>query len=510
MARPNRRLARPEAPPVAFRITTLGCKVNQYESCAIGEALVAEGLTRTQQRSGEAELVVINTCCVTATAMAKSRHAIARAVRHSPQAAVLVVGCYSDYDPGRIFGILASLGVPPQRVLVAGHNDDLSACIRQLPAMLASPGRRVGSPAGGGQERQQSLGRDGWAASSAAPSCFPGCAATLIRPRRQGEVKDKPPATATLPSISCFPGRQRAIVKVQDGCDAFCSYCIVPHLRQRMWSRPAGEVERECRALVAAGHREIVLCGVHLGAYGRHTAVRRRRGSGRSALAGLVRRVAAIEGLWRVRLSSLDCLDADEELLEVCRATPNVAPHLHLPLQSGSDRILRRMNRQYAAEQFLLTVRRVKEAMDRPAITTDVIVGFPGEADSDFAATLAAARAAGFAKIHAFPFSAVNGTAAWAWRGEAPPPGVVKARMAELAALEEQLAGNYRRQFLGQTVEALVESSGNLRPGRQVARTERYFTVRLEGSRLPPGQVVRVRIDRAEAREVAGTVVQWL
>ncbi|MCJ7544668.1 MAG: radical SAM protein [Phycisphaerae bacterium] len=166
-------------------------------------------------------------------------------------------------------------------------------------------------------------------------------------------------------------------------------------------------MERECRDLVAAGHREIVLCGVFLGAYGRDTAVRSRWGEQRSQLPNLLRRLAAIDGLWRLRLSSLECLDITDELLAACTETSTVASHFHLPLQSGSNRILRRMNRRYTVEQFLDAVARLRAALDRPAITTDILVGFPGEEEADFAATLAAARHAGFAKIHAFPFSPI-------------------------------------------------------------------------------------------------------
>ncbi len=490
---------------MAFQATTLGCKVNQYESRAIAEALVSAGLTRAKRGGEDIDLVVINTCCVTATAMAKSRQAIARAVRRAPEAAVLVVGCYGDYDPGRIRGLLGAVGVPPQRVFLAGHSDDLSACLGQVLAEIASLGGD--SPAtDGGRDQRGSVGGNRRVASPATPACCPASEAPIITPRSGAKIKHKLSATAALAGITSFPGRQRAIVKVQDGCDAFCAYCIVPHVRRRLWSRPAEDIERECRALVAAGHREIVLCGVHLGAYGCDTTVRLRRGAGRGALAGLVRRIAAIDGLWRVRLSSLDCLDADDELLAACRELPDLAPHFHLPLQSGSDRVLRRMNRQYTAAQFAQAVARVREATDRPAITTDIIVGFPGEEDGDFAATLAAARAAGFAKIHAFPFSAIKGTAAWAWRAEAPPRDVVKDRMAALAELEAELAVAYRRQFLGQTLQALVEGrASRRRPPGWLARTDRYFTVRLPADGFRPGCVASVRIDRADPHETTAS-----
>jgi len=169
-----------------------------------------------------------------------------------------------------------------------------------------------------------------------------------IRARRQAAVKVKSPGTRRLGPIEHFPRHQRAFVKVQDGCDAFCSYCIVPYARANVWSRDADEVVAECRRLVQAGHKEIVLAGVFLGAYGRDTTIRRRWDKRPDALAGLVRRVADIDGLWRVRLSSLEPGDLTDELLAAAGELPNFAPHFHLPLQSGSPRILSRMNRQYS------------------------------------------------------------------------------------------------------------------------------------------------------------------
>jgi len=323
-------------------------------------------------------------------------------------------------------------------------------------------------------------------------------------------VKRNIPAGERLAGIDRFAGRQRAFVKVQDGCDAFCTYCIVPYTRCDVRSRTPDAVEDECRRLVAAGHREIVLSGVFLGAFGRKTALRRRWARNeRSKLPDLLRRVARIDGLWRVRLSSLEPGDLSEDLLAVCRAEPAVAPHFHLPLQSGSQRILRRMNRQYTVGQFRRTIARLRERMDRPAVTTDVIVGFPGETDEDFAATLDVARWAEFAKIHAFAFSAVEPTAAWQWRKEAPPRAVVRRRLEQLGELEVELAACYRRQFVGLTMEGLVERSRPGRGGLRRAMTDRYLAVDFQA---PPGRgltgkVVKLRIDRATDKGLDGTLL---
>ncbi len=490
-----------------FSITTLGCKVNQYDGCAVAATLRRAGMEAVQPPDQPA-LVVINTCCVTTTAMRKSRNAIRRAVRRTPNAAILIAGCYSDYDAERIRNLLADLGVGEHRAIVAGHHDDLAGRIRQLLSYISAqegdPGQRSRCSDSSADAKGNELSMSAGPSARIAPSRAP----TTIMARRQAAVKRNRPGTATLGPIDRFDNHQRAFVKVQDGCDAFCAYCIVPYTRPVVWSRSIQQIEDECKDLVRAGHREIVLAGVFLGAFGRDTAVRRRWDDAPPALPVLVERIAAIEGLWRVRLSSLEPADVSDELLAVCRLAPNVAPHFHLPLQSGSQRILSRMNRQYTADRFRGIIDRLRDAFDRPALTTDIIVGFPGETDADFAETLAMVRYAGFAKVHAFPFSAVEGTAAWTYRTEAPPRGVVKSRMAALAALEGRTAAAYRRQFVGQEMEALVEKARN-EQSHLDAMTDRYITVAF----MPPpgadltGTIVRVRIDDLSDKGLRGTLL---
>ena len=463
-----------------FNITTLGCKVNQYDGAAIAATLTAAGLRQAGPGSEpQADLTVINTCCVTAAAMRKSRQAIRQAARTSPNAAVMVTGCYSDYHQHRIKALLGALGLPAHRTVVVGHHGNVQNRIRRLLQSLS-----VQEPSG--DQRQSGLSAPD---ETEVPS-GPGD----IRARRLQALQLRTPGTEGLAGIDHFPAHQRAFVKVQDGCDAFCAYCVVPYMRPRVWSRSVDEVEAECLRLVSAGHREIVLSGVFLGAFGHDSAVRKTWHGRPSRLTELVRRIAGIDGLWRVRLSSLEAGDLDESLLSACRELPHVAPHFHLPLQSGSERILRRMNRQYTVEQYRVTVGRLRDALDRPAITTDVIVGFPSETDDDFRATLAMCRQAGFARLHAFPFSAIEGTAAWAWRDEAPPRDVVKARMAELQALAGETARAFRGQFVGRTLEALVEDRRD-DGGRPQAMTERYMTLALSGNTAEPGQVIRACVD---------------
>jgi threonylcarbamoyladenosine tRNA methylthiotransferase MtaB len=253
---------------------------------------------------------------------------------------------------------------------------------------------------------------------------------------------------------------------------------------------------------------------VFLGAYGRETTVRRRWNTASSALPDLVRRVAAIEGLWRLRLSSLEPGDLTTELIDAARGTPNFAPHFHLPLQSGSPRILRRMNRQYTVKEYRQAVDRARAAFDRPAITTDILVAFPGEDDEDFAATLDIARYAGFAKIHAFRFSPIKGTSAYTYRRDAPPSHIVKQRMAVLAELERKLALEYRRQFLGETMTALVERARLQHPRYCEAITDRYLTVGFPAPNRDPeeltGHLVRLHIDEATPNPLTGTLLEVL
>lgn len=462
-----------------FCIATLGCKINQYEGHALAATLRQAGAAPAQP--GERpDLLVIHTCCITAPAMRKSRQAIRRAVRRAPGAAVLVAGCYADYDPHALWRLLSELRVPPERAVVAGHHGDLAGAVRQALNMIGRPGPPAGPPSGD------------------------------IKARRDRAVKANAPGSRHLACVDGFGGRQRAFVKVQDGCDARCAYCVVPLTRPVVWSRPPDAIEAQCRRLVAAGHREIVLCGVCLGAFGRATCRDRRDRPG-AALPALLSRIARIDGLWRVRLSSLSPTDVTDELLAVFHRTPTVAPHLHLSLQSGSDRLLRCMHRPYAADAFGRAADRARALLDRPALSADVIVGFPSETDEDFQATCRAVRQAGLSRVHVFPFSPMPGTAAWDRRHEAPPGAVTRHRAAELRQLVGELARAYRGRFVGDTIEALVESAPPPARTRR-AMTDRYVTVTFPapsgvGPARLTGQVVRLAIARATDAGLWGRLV---
>jgi threonylcarbamoyladenosine tRNA methylthiotransferase MtaB len=330
-------------------------------------------------------------------------------------------------------------------------------------------------------------------------------------------------------------GRQRAFLKVQDGCDAHCTYCIIPKLRPRLWSKPVEVAVEEATRLAAAGHVELVLTGIFLGAYGQPTALCRRQPRGGGDGKPIAELVAAlctrVPGLRRLRLSSLEPGDLTPELIAVLRDHAQVVPHFHLPLQSGSGALLRRMNRQYTRDDFLRMTDRVRAAFDRPALTTDVIVGFPGETDAEFERTVEVVNQAGFIHVHAFGFSPRPGTAAARWRRDFVHGTFVHERIERLRGLAREHDYRFRRQFLGEMVELLIEREGERddapadAPGAASAdapppggptvpghatrhgRCERYFSVSVDGTGLRAGDFVRARVARVEP---AGTIGETL
>ncbi len=469
-----------------FYITTLGCKVNQYESASIDTACRRAGLDRADEPSA-ASLVVINTCCITTTAMRKSRQTIRKVYRQAAanKPVIFVAGCYSDYDGKQIAEILAEAGIPPEKTIVAGHHADLAEAITQ--AIEA-------------------------ATTGQATTCHPTPAdVTTLRQRRRQIASAQAPADLT--PIDTFAGHQRAFVKIQDGCDAFCTYCVVPFTRPRLTSRSPEAILDECRQLLDAGHREIVLTGVFIGAFGRPSARRKTWDAApHESLPELIDKICQLQGLWKLRLSSIEPADVTDELLAVAQSHATFAPHFHLPLQSGSDRILRKMNRQYTISEFKRTVDRLRTAFDRPALTADIIVGFADETDDDFSQTLDIAKFTEFSKIHAFPFSPIEGTAAYHWRSQIPPNAIVKARMKTLETVEKRLSEAYFGQFIGETLEGLIETDRSRPDQRLQAMTDRYMTILFDsGSRKPentpeiaPGQVRNFQITAATDEGLTG------
>lgn len=424
-----------------FRVEHLGCKVNQYEARALEEGLSRLGL-QPAGPGGPADLHVLNTCSVTEHAGATSRKLVRRSVRESPGATVLVTGCYAESDRQRV---------------------------EHIPGVT-----RVF----GNAEKEGLLG---WVASD-----------LLHLPLDAGAARFR---------ITGGGGQTRAFVKVEDGCDDRCTFCIIPRLRGPARSRPEDEVVAEVRDLVRAGHQEVVLTGVHLGYYGKET------GSPRKALPALLRRLVKLPGLHRLKLSSIEVHEITSELVALFASEPVLSPHLHLPLQSGSDNVLRLMRRKYNRRLFLERVLTLRERLVEPALSTDVIVGFPGEGDADFEDTLEVVRRAGFMKVHVFPYSPRAGTAAAGLEG-ALPAEIVAARKQRLLEVDALQGAAFRRGFLGRRVEVLVEGRRDSATGLLTGLTERYLRVLLPGPDRLQGHLVDVRVLRdGEAGAVLGELV---
>ncbi len=505
-----------------YLLTTLGCKVNQYESQQIREVLESFGL-RCALDGDAPDIAVVNTCAVTAGAVRKTRQMIRR-VALGGSTPVVVIGCAATADAERL-GKLAGVAT------VLGHGVDVCAELRSFLADFLGvrpaqpPTDAVNAPST--IHSQPGINRND---VSMKPGNAPQRGSALTTQAANPPIHTTPhflvvKTNNTLPGrIEAFAGHQRAFLKVQDGCDAFCTYCIIPQLRPSLRSKPIKAVLAEARDLVRAGHKEIIVTGIFLGAYGRETARRERWAPRRSPLAGLVDALATVQGLGRLRLSSLEPGDVDEALLDVLAAHETCVPHLHLPLQSGSPKILRRMNRQYTIDAFVDMVDRVRTVLDRPAISTDIIVGFPGEDEGDFQASLDVARQAEFCKIHAFPFSPRDKTAASRWQKDFVHPKVVRERMHRLADLERECSLSFRRRFIGEVERVIVEkppslaaASAECRPVFH-GRADRYFAVHFDSpgphsepghaDGIHPGDMVTVRIDRVTPTRTHGTLLR--
>jgi threonylcarbamoyladenosine tRNA methylthiotransferase MtaB len=429
---------------------TFGCKINQYETEAIRQQVLALGYEEVPP-SEPADLYVINTCAVTAEGFAKSRRSVLRAARTSPGGRILVVGCSMPAER-------AGLASIPQVALVTGNEEK-----HLVPSFL----------------------RGEWRPGESAPRGGDGILGLRV---------------------SGFSHRTRATVKVQDGCNSFCSFCIIPFLRGRSKSRAPGDVLDEVRRLVDAGYREVVVSGVHIQDYGADL-------EGPWSLARLLGLVVEVPGVRRVRLSSLGVRALTPALLDVL-GHPRLCPHWHLPLQAGSDAVLERMRRDYRVQDYLRGIERLRERFEAPSFSTDVIVGYPGESAVDFEGTLAVCREVGFSKIHVFPYSRRDGTLAAKLGGDLPPREI-RTRARVLRRLEGELGLEYRRQFIGATVAVLVEGEAprRSREGRAEAAfleglTERYVKVRFPappagGDRLR-GAIQPVRVLSVESGGVLG------
>lgn len=409
------------------RLVTLGCKVNQYETQLVREALLNNGF-REASEDESADLCVVNTCTVTGEADSQGRQIIRQLARKNPDAKTIVMGCYATRDPQAIQELPNVLEVVPDK--------------RELPDLFD----RLG-----------------------------------IGPIPNG--------------ISQFQGRHRAYVKVQDGCILNCTYCIIPSVRPGLRSRSPDDIEDEVRRLIDNGHREIILTGIHVGHFGVDTT-RGRSGLPPFRLWHLFQRLDRIPGNWRMRLSSIEAVEVNDDFIKAAADCEHLCPQFHPALQSGSETVLQRMKRRYSVRRFLEKLERMRELIDNPAFTTDVIVAFPGETEAEFEETMEACRQARFMKVHVFPFSPRKGTPAATYPDQVHPE-VRKERVRRLSELERDLAQDYYRELVGTELELLVERTSELSENWVRGTDRRYIPVEVPGTSADVGKVLRVQAEQA-------------
>ena len=322
-----------------------------------------------------------------------------------------------------------------------------------------------------------------------AVGALPNVVEVVTDKRELPDLFDRLGFTHQLTGISRFDSRQRAYVKVQDGCILKCTFCIIPQVRPGLRSRPPQEIEDEVRRLIDNGHKEIVLAGIHVGHYGVE-ATRAKSGQKPFRLWHLFERLDRIPGDWRMRLSSIEAIEINDDFISAAAGCEHLCPQFHPSLQSGSETVLRRMRRRYSIAKFLDKLDRMRQRLDDPAFTTDVIVGFPGETDDEFEQTLAACRAAGFMKIHIFPYSARRGTPAASF-AEQVSPEVRKSRCDRLAELERNLAIDFYSRHVDKTLEVLVEQPVADRPGWYEGTDRRYIPVQVPADESETGRLIR-------------------
>jgi threonylcarbamoyladenosine tRNA methylthiotransferase MtaB len=425
-------------PTVAFH--TLGCKVNHYETEAIWQLFKANNYERTEFE-GTADVYVINTCTVTNTGDKKSRQVIRRAIRKNPDAVICVTGCYAQTSPAEIMAI-------PGVDVVVGTQDRVKMLeyIEQFK-----------------QERQPING-----------------VGNIMKARVYEEL-----------DVPAFTDRTRASLKIQEGCNNFCTFCIIPWARGLMRSRDPQEVVTQAQQLVDAGYKEIVLTGIHTGGYGEDMKDYN--------FAMLLRELdEKVVGLKRIRISSIEASQITDEVIEVLNNSDKIVRHLHIPIQSASNTVLKRMRRKYTMEFFAERLDRLKEALPGLAITSDVIVGFPGETEEEFMETYNFIKEHKFSELHVFPYSKRTGTPA-ARMTDQVDEEVKNERVHRLIALSDQLAKEYASLFEEEVLEVIPEElfKEDQGKGLYVGYTDNYLKVVFPATEEMVGKLVKVKIVKA-------------
>jgi threonylcarbamoyladenosine tRNA methylthiotransferase MtaB len=461
---------------------TLGCKLNQYETEAIREAFLARGHL-VVPFDGAADAYVVNSCTVTLKADHDARRLLRQARRRNPRAIVVATGCYAQTDA-------PALAAMPEVDLVLGNQEKA----RLVEAAEAAHARREPARPGGAADpsegaRAETGGADG--AGARGPEPYPATPARVV-------VADIAEAHGFPDGeVLSFAEHTRAFVKIQDGCDARCAYCKVPYARGPNRSQPFDDALSQVRALAAAGHRETVLIGIHLGTYGRDLTPP-------SSLAKLLSAIVAEPAPERVRLSSIEPLELTRELIDVLAGgAGRICRHLHVPLQSGSDAVLARMNRGYTAAEYAGVVQTLATRIPGAAVGADVIVGFPGESEEDFAATRALVESLPIAYLHVFSYSRRPGTPAAAMR-DPVRPDMIRRRCRELRALSEALRDGFLRGLVGTTQRVLFERP---REGLTEGLTDTYARVAVPEAPGLANALADVAIEGVDGERCLGRVV---
>lgn len=420
-------------------VHTLGCKVNQYDSEAMLELFERAGYTPVPFEE-EADVYLVNTCTVTGTGDQKSVKLIRRLGREHPNADIIVAGCLAQRDVERVT-------LPGVRVILGNQR-------RSEVVELLDEARRTDK---------------------------------LIS--AVGNLKNAP---FEYLCVTRHEGKTRAVMKIQEGCDRYCAYCIIPSVRGPVRSMPIEQVRTEAARLAAAGYVELVLTGIHMASYGRESG---------ETLMDAVRAVHDTEGVERVRLGSLEPVVVTEEFCEALKKLPKVCPQFHLSLQSGSDSVLKRMRRRYTAQEYLDALTRLRRTAPGCAVTTDILTGFPGETEEEAEETMAFVEKARFARIHVFPYSRRAGTAADRMPDQVSQ-NIKHERAAKLIELGNKLETSYAKELIGTTQQVLFEVG--VGGGMAEGYTGQYVRVRANGV---PGQLADVRIERVEEALAHGVIL---
>lgn len=429
---------------------TLGCKVNQADTASMENLFLRSG-HQLVSFDGEGDVYIINTCVVTNTGQRKSRQTIHRAIRKNPNALIVVTGCYPQTAAEEVKAIA---GVD----MIIG-NQDRAQIVQLVEERLA--------------HRQ----------TDTLDAVHKLTASTAFEEMAAGDITDK----------------TRAFLKIQEGCNQFCTYCIIPYARGPLRSRSLESIRTETQRLISAGFKEIVLIGIHLGCYGKENP-------DGPTLYDAVKTVLEVPGVQRLRLGSLESVEVEPRLLTLMQEDARFCRHLHLPLQSGCDKVLQAMHRPYTTAKFKTLLADIKTRVPDIAITTDIIVGFPGETEADFETTCKFAESCGFSKMHIFPFSARKGTPAEKFAG-AVTEAVKKERADILGRIDETMHKTFMQAVVGQTAEVLFEQPAG--DGYFEGLTGNYQRVFVNcGGRNLGGEILPVKITAFDGEKLLGEIIK--